>query len=208
LSLGQPALHADVQAHDSGLVVRVYGCSAKNGGIACSRRRHSRRTKTFDSSQPRSSAGKRQRRRSMAIHRLRNPEILANGGNLADQGHSVHELATRSALVVVESGGIDWSRTRLKDAFTSPEVALALGYTGSAGEVPSLGRAHDRVRTPLLERLKNRYYCVAGNREYEHRHRSKVFTRTGPEAPSWSRHKGWRYFHKTATESDRTRIVE
>ena len=31
----------------------------------------------------------------MAIHRLRNPEILSNGGNLADQGHSVHELANK-----------------------------------------------------------------------------------------------------------------
>jgi hypothetical protein len=50
----------------------------------------------------------------MAIHRPRNPEILANGGNLADQGHSVHESANKSALVVLESGGIDWSRNRLK----------------------------------------------------------------------------------------------
>ena len=31
----------------------------------------------------------------MVIHGLCNPEVLANGVNLADQGHSVHELANK-----------------------------------------------------------------------------------------------------------------
>ena len=33
LSLGQPAVHPDIRAHDSGLVVRVYGCSAKMAAL-------------------------------------------------------------------------------------------------------------------------------------------------------------------------------